>query len=326
MLRFRKCLVMIFVFAVALFTAVGVQAAKLQLLLANGGYTTGTWYMGAVAISEIANKSISNVNLTTIPGGGVSNCKAVARGRADFGFTYQDIAYAAHKRQKPFTEAKYAYEDIRGIASFASQSLHVVVKDKSDIQTIPDLVGKRVCAGYVGSGYEKAFRQLLSVYGLSPQAIEAKGGKYIYVSMNDAVSMMKDGLADAMVALSGIPASYFLDLSTAFQLRLLPIDEAHQKKYLETYPGWEADTIPAGSYGIKKGVPSVAAYSGLICNAELSEDLVYQFTKHMYEQRKKIADAHVGYSGFGPDLALKGIAVPLHPGAEKFWKEIGLIK
>lgn len=306
-------------------SATSVHAAPEQLLLGGGGYTSGSWYMGSVAITEIVNKDNKEVNLTAIPGGGVSNAKAVARGRADFAFVYQDIAHAAFNRQEPFTD-KLEYGNIRGLISFAPNSLYVVVRDDSEIRSVKDLVGKRVIGGYVGSGYERAFRQLLAVYDLDPKKIEKNGGKYIYVSMNDAVMMMKDGLADAMVALVAPPASYLLDLSTAFKIRALSIEPDMVKRYVERYPGWEAYVAPGGSYGMDASTNTVASWAGLIVNKDVSEDIVYRFTKAINEQSARIAQSHPVFGLYATKSALSGISVPLHPGAERYWREIGVIK
>lgn len=322
----RTAAVVLTVGVVSAFTSTGAQAEKVQLLLGGGGYTTGSWYMGSVAITEVVNKANPDVNITTIPGGGVSNCKAVAKGRADFAFAYQDIAFAAYKRQDSFKE-KFDYESIRGLVSFAPNALQVVVKRDSDIKSFKDLVGKNVIAGYVGSGYERAFRQMLEVYGITPKDIEAKGGKYIYLSMNDAVSMMKDGLADVMVTMSGIPlSSYLLDLSSAMPLRVLGVESDKILEFQKRHPGWDSFDIPADTYGMKESVSSVASWSGLITNKDVSEDVVYKFIKAVNEQYEKIARVHPVFGHYKKEKALAGISVPLHPGAEKYWKEIGVIK
>lgn len=322
---FRRAAAFVVVAGAASLFSLQAEAAKEQLLVAGGGYTTGSWYMGSVAITEIVNKTNPAVNLTAIPGGGVSNVKAVAKGRADFAFAYQDIAYSGYKKRDKFTE-DYDYEGVRGVISFAPNALQVVVKADSDIQSIPDLVGKKVVAGYVGSGYERAFRQLLAVHDITPADIGSGSGEYMYLSMNDAVATMKDGLADAVVAMVAPPASYFLDLSSAMDIRVLPVAKDKIQKYLETYPGWSEFHIPAGAYDMKSGIDSVSSWSGLITHKGVSEETVYKLTKAVHEQIEKLAKAHPIYGKYRDDTALAGIDFPLHPGAEKYWREIGVLK
>lgn len=305
--------------------SVEAEAAKEQLLVAGGGYTTGSWYMGSVAITEIVNSTNPDVNLTAIPGGGVSNIKAVAKGRAEFAFAYLDIAFAGYKKRDQFTE-DYDYEGIRGLVGFAPNALQVVVEADSDIRSIPDLVGKKVVAGYVGSGYERAFRQLLAVHDITPEDIESGSGEYIYLSMNDAVAMMKDGLADAVVAMVAPPASYFLDLSSAMDIRVLPVAEDKIQEYIKSYPGWSAFHIPAGTYGMESGVDSVSSWSGLITHKDVSEDTVYKLIKAVHEQIDRLEEAHPIYGKYQDETALSGVAIPLHPGAEKYWREVGVLK
>jgi TRAP transporter TAXI family solute receptor len=311
--------------AAAAMSSTEAEAAKKQLLVAGGGYTTGSWYMGSVAITEIVNSTNPDVNLTAIPGGGVANIKAVAKGRAEFAFAYLDIAYAGYKHQDQFTE-DYDYEGIRGIVGFTPNALQVVVKADSDIQSIPDLVGRRVVAGYVGSGYERAFRQLLAVHDITPEDVGSGSGEYLYLSMNDAVTMMKDGLADAMVAMVAPPASYFLDLSSAMDIRVLPVAEDKIQQYIQTYPGWSEYHIPAGTYGMESGINSVSSWSGLITHKDVPDETVYKLIKAVREQIGTLEQAHPTYGKYQDETALSGVAIPLHPGAEKYWREIGVLK
>ncbi|MDB4444218.1 TAXI family TRAP transporter solute-binding subunit [bacterium] len=325
MKRNRLYLFIVFIAVFGLiFSTSGVQAKKMQLLLGGGG-TAGSWYVGSAVISDIINKTYKDLNITPIPGGGVSNVKSLAKGRIDFGYTYHSMVFEAAKRNKPFTD-NLRFEDIRAVTSLMPLPLHVVVKDSSAIRSLPDVVGKRVCAGYMGSGYETAFRQMLAVYGLTPKDIEAKGGKYIYATQNDALRMMKDGLLDVMVALAGTPASYFLELSTAYKIRLLSFSDDIINKFFQQHPGWDVIDIPAKLYNTKGPAHVIASWSGVFSFKDIPEDVVYRFTKGVFEQRNKLIKAHGAYANYTKENALAGLSRPLHPGAEKYWKEIGVIK
>jgi TRAP transporter TAXI family solute receptor len=314
----------ILIILILIFLTSPVGAAKKQLLLGGGG-TAGSWYVGSAVISEIINKTYKDVNITPIPGGGVSNVKSIAKGRIDFGYTYHSMVFGARKNEKPFTD-NLKFTDIRAVTSLMPLPLHVVVKDSGPIQSLPDVIGKRVCAGYMGSGYETAFRQLLAVYGYTPKDIEAKGGKYVYATQNDALRMMKDGLLDVMVAMAGMPASYFLELSTAYKIRLLSFDDEVIQKFMKKHPGWGVIDIPAKMYKTEKPAHVLASWCGIFSSVEVSEDIVYRFTKAVFEQRSKLIGAHAAYANFTKENVLSGLSIPLHPGAEKFWKEIGLTK
>lgn len=301
-----------------------VQAKKKQLLLGGGG-TAGSWYVGSAVIADIVNKSNKDLNITPIPGGGVSNVKSLAKGRIDFGYTYHGMVFEAAKKKKPFTE-NYKFQDIRAVTSLMPLPLHIVVKASSSIKSLPDVLGKRVCAGYMGSGYETAFRQMLAVYGFTPKDIEAKGGKYIYATQNDALRMMKDGLLDVMVAMAGMPASYFLELSTAYKIRLLSFSDEIIKKFTQKHPGWKEIDIAAKIYKTDNPAHVIASWCGIFSFKDIPADVVYRFTKAVYEQRDKLIKAHSAYLYYTKENALAGLSIPLHPGAEKYWKEIGILK
>jgi len=298
---------------------------KIQYQLGGGG-TAGSWYIGSAVISKIFNDEYADYNLTPILGGGESNLKKLAQGKIEFGFSYQDMIAEAYHRQGAFTEKNIEYENLRGVLSLMSLPLHIVVRANSDIYKLEDVLGKRICAGYQGSGYESRFRNLISVIGITPEDIEKAGGKYIYATMNDADTMFKDGLLDVYSIMINVPGARFMEIANHFDIRVLEIDKGTREKFHAKFPGFTDFIIPEGTYNLKEPVTVITPVVAIATHKDVPEEVVYNFTKSVYEQRDRIAEAHVAYKEFDEDIALKGLSVPLHPGAEKYWREIGLIE
>ena len=320
----EKVGLLILVLCVCLFNTNEIVAQKkVQLQFGTGGLT-GSWYAGGAKMAEIFNREYPEYNLTCLVGGGESNLKNIAQGKFEFGYSYQDMMMQAYNRIGTFSE-DYDYENIRSVMSLVPMPMQVLVWAKSDIYTFKDLIGKRVSGGYQGSGAEVSFRDFLSVIGITPEIIEAAGGAYIYANYVDAVNMLKDGLLDVFATMGAMPLSFYMELAAERAIRILEFDDESIEKFFAKYDGWEEYTIAAGTYNIKEPVRVITGLAGIATNINVPEELVYKFTKAVYEGRDELAEVHESLSEV-EDLAAKGFVAPIHPGAEKYWKEIGLLK
>ena len=165
---------------------------------------------------------------------------------------------------------------------------------------------------------------ILEEYGISQQDITAWGGKIYTPSTNDAASMMKDGQLDVALWIGPGEAFIVQDMMNSVDLDILPVDENVIKAVGEKY-GLQRDVIPASFYGGKfgKDIVTVSASTELMINKNVSEDIAYKMVKAMCEKRDDIVIASPFWKSFMPEKAGHGLALPLHPGAAKYYKEKG---
>ena len=182
--------------------------------------------------------------------------------------------------------------------------------------------GKRVSVGDAGSGVEFNARQILEAYGISFDDIEVNN-----LGFGDSSDALKDGKIDAFFCTAGAPTTAIVELATTNSINLLEIDDEHAAALAEAHPFYTTYPIPGGSYkGVDEDVQTVAIKATLICSPKLSEETVYNLTKALFDNQSEIAAAHAKGEELSLEYAVSGISVPFHPGAEKYFKEVGAIK
>ena len=293
--------------------------AKMDLKMMTGPMG-GSWYPLGGAIAELIQKNIPESTVSVAPGGGMANVVAVEGGKADIGFGNSSSSVDAVEGRDPFkTRAK----NVMQLANLYPQYFQIFVLKDSAIKSVADLKGKTICPGPKGHTGELVSRLILKVYGLSYNDMRHVN----HVSYTDAGSLMKDGHADAWLPGTTIPASVGLDLATTKGIRLLPIPDDKIKALQKMNVGYIKRIIPAGTYpGLNEDVQTIGYFTHLVISAKLPEPLVYKITKLLAENVGRLADVVKDMKGVTvQDLALD-IGVPFHPGALKYYKEVGAIK
>jgi TRAP transporter TAXI family solute receptor len=198
----------------------------------------------------------------------------------------------------------------------------MVVREDSGIKSVADLKGKSIAPGPKGHTGELLAQQVLEIYGLSYKDM----AKIHHVQYSDSVSLMKDGHAHAFILGTTIPASSILDLAADRKIRLLSLPDDKIKALQKLNAGYLKRVIPKGTYpGVDYDVPGVGYFTHLVISAKLPADLVYKITKTLANNLPRFADVVKDMKGVVPkDLALD-IGVPFHPGALKYFKEIGAL-
>lgn len=295
--------------------------AKKFVTIASG-WVTGVYYPLAGAISRIAHEKLTDVKITVeSSGASVANAKLIASGDADLAILQNDIAFYALKGQKPMFDKPV--ENIRGVCSLYPEHVQIQAKKDANIRSVSDLKGKRVAVGPLGSGTEQNAIQILEAYGLKFEDL----GKVERLTASESADYLKDGRVDAAFYTVGIGASAIVDTAISVETVIVPIEAEKAEILAKKYPFYSADKVPAGVYkGTDHDVPTVAVLAILVARAEMDADLVYRITKAMFENLKTIETAHAKGKEVKLETALKGMPVPLHPGAEKYYKEVGLIK
>jgi len=306
--------------AVALvFFASNTLAEKYDLKLMSGPMG-GSWYPLGGAISDAVQKEIPGVTLSVAPGGGVGNVVGIQFGKCDLGFSNSSSAVDGVHGRPPF---KTKITKMRQVANLYPQYFQMVVLEDSGIESVADLKGKSISPGPKGHTGEFVSRQVLQVYGLSYKDMS----KVHHVGYNDAVSLMKDGHVDGWLFCTTVPASSVIDLASTKKIRLISLTEDKIKAMQKLNAGYAKRVIKAGSYhGVDYDVQGFGFFTHLIAREDLPEDLVYNITKTMVTNLPRFASVVKAMQGVTAEDLATDIGIPFHPGALKYYKEIGAIK
>ncbi len=297
------------------------HGAKKFVSIASG-WVVGVYFPLAGAISRIAHEKLPDIKITVeSSGASVANAKLIASGDADLAILQNDIAYYAYHGTKPMFDK--AIPNIRGVASLYPEHCQIHARKDAKIASVKDLKGKRVCVGPLGSGTEQNAMQILEAYGLKFEDL----GKVERLSAAESADYLKDGRIDAAFYTVGVGASAIVDPALMIETMMVPVDGPQADALVKKYPYYAKDKVPGGVYkGIDKDVPTVAVLAIMVAKAELEEDTVYRIVKAMFENIQTIERAHAKGKEVKLGKALDGMPIKLHPGAEKYFKEAGIMK
>jgi len=296
--------------------AAGAAAQKYDLKIMTGPMG-GAWYPLGGAIADAIQKQIPEVTFSVMPGGGIGNVEALEVGKCDIGFANSCSAVDGLFGRPPF---KKKMENMRQLANLYPQYFQMAVEEGSGIKTVADMKGKVLACDRKGLTGEQLSELVLKVYGLSYKDM----AKVNHVSYSDGVSLMKDGHVHGFFLITTIPSSSIIDLAADRKIRLLSLPEDKIKDLQKINSGFLKRVIPKGTYpGVDYEVQGVGAFTHLIISAKLPDDLVYRITKIIADNLPRFADVVKDMKGVTPkDLAFD-VGVPYHPGALKYYKEIG---
>lgn len=253
--------------------------------------------------------------------GGAANVLAVNAGLVDSGLVQGNVVADALGGQGAFRKSG-PQTHIRTIASLFSEPVQLVVAAKSRIAKVSELKGKRVSLGPEGSGTEVVARAILSAYDLPLRRLKIRHG----ISERDA-DLLQKGKIDAFFFEGGAPSPLIGDLLARGAARLVAIDGRGARILLRRVPGLSADTIPAGAYPGLGAIPTVGSQTIWVVRDTASPDIVYGITRALFHPANKrlidAAEAPARYIRL--DQALNAVQAPLHPGAEKFYREKGML-
>lgn len=291
---------------------------KYNLIIGTGG-VGGTYYPLGGALASVWTKYLDNVTVSAqSTGASVENTQLLENGEVELALTQNDLAEYAVKGEYMFTKK---YEKMQLIGRLYSEPIQVFVRNDSGIKSIADMAGKRISVSYPGSGANANAEQLLGVFAITVNDIQAE-----YPSNSDTADRMKDGLLDGMLTTTGAPNATFQEMCMSADCTLLSLSDEDCDKIIAQYPFFAKYTIPAGSYeGQTEDVQTLCVQSVLAVSTDLSEDLVYDLTKTLWENQTELSGMLSALSDLSVDNALEGITIDYHPGAVKYYKEIGMM-
>jgi len=295
------------------------QGAETINLTIASGPAGGTWYPLGGAVAKIIQDNIPGTVVSVQQGGGVANAKGVDQGVFDIGITYSHTAAEALAGDGSFEKPA---TNLCALTGLYPSALQIVVRAGSDIKQVEDLKGKRISPGRKGLSGEALTRTVLKVHGLSYEDM----AKVEYVSYSDSVNLMKDRQIDMYDPITTWPAPSIQQIALAGGVRLLPIRPEKMKELKEINAGFSYITLKADTYkGMTEDTPCVGSNAILVVRKDLPEDLVYKITKAIIENRDQLVNVHKTTSYLTPETATKDLGCELHPGAEKYYKEIGAL-
>jgi uncharacterized protein len=305
-------------FAVLLFIA-SANAAEFISVLTGG--TSGVYYPLGVALSQIYSKSIPDAKTSVqATKASAENLNLLQAGRGEIAFTLGDALSDAWKGNEE-AGFKTPLKKLRGIAGIYSNYIQIVASADSGIKTLADLKGKRLAVGAPKSGTEINARAILRGAGLTYKDL----GKVEYLPFGESVELMKNRQLDATLISAGLGVSAIRDLATAVKIVIVPVSADVIKKIND--PAYIAGTVPANTYeGQAAAVPTVAIENFLVTHEGVSTDTVYKMTKSMYDNLDQLVAAHAAAKAIKREDGPKNMPIPLHPGAEKYYREVGLLK
>lgn len=300
----------------------GAAHAQQFFRIGTGG-TAGTYYPVGGMIANAVSQPGKIVATAQASNGSLANVNAVASGSMEAGFSQSDVATWAFTGTGAF-EGKPKVGDLRMIANLYPESIHLVVKKGSGIKSVADLKGKRVALDEPGSGTLINARMVLAAYGVKEADIKPD-----YIKPNQAGDKLKDGSLDAFFFVGGAPAGAIAELaSSGVGIELVPIAGGPADALRKSNPYFATDTIAANTYKDVAAVQTLAVGAQLVTSARIPAETVYEITKAMYSEQaqKALAAGHAKGKFITRENAVQGVGIPFHPGAEKFYKEVGLLK
>ena len=300
------------------------------------GGTSGTYYpIGGIIANAISNPPGSLdcdkggscgvpglVALVQTSSGSIINVEGIASGAFEMALSQADIAYWAYNGSGLFHHDK-PNNSLRAIANLYPESLHVVVRHDAGITDFAGLVGKRVSLGEKGSGTLVETKAILKAYGLTTKDVIPQ-----YLRPGAASLAMSEGALDAFFFVAGYPVSAITDLTRSVEIDILPITGKPAENVLSFYPFFTKSVIPAETYEGVGEVTTISIGAQLLVAAGIEDDIVYQITAALWHTnaRRLLDNGHAKGREIRLETALDGLAVPLHPGAERYYREIGLLK
>ena len=285
------------------------------------GPTSGAYYPLGVALASVIAETMPGVKASVqATKGSVDNLNQLEAGKAELAFTLGDALSDAWKGNDE-AGFKQPLKNLRGVAALYPNYIHVVARADSGIRTLADLKGKTVSVGVLKSGIEQNARAVLHAAGIDYKDF----AKVQYLPFGESVELMKNRQIDATLQSATLGASSLHDLASAVPIVFVPIPPDVVRKIREG--GYTPATIPADTYRDQTAdVATAAVQNFIVTHEDVSTDVVYDITRTFWTHLDRLGAAHAAAKAIDPQKATQGMPIPLHPGAQKYYKEVGILK
>lgn len=311
--------VTILALALSMLLATTGALATTEINIGSGG-TAGTYYIVAAAMAAAINNATDEVEVVVQPTkGSIENINLADAGDIQIGMSNSDGVYWA-------TSGTGNYESIGKQNVSALMSLYLSAGQmstlaSSGIETYGDLKGKKVCLGPPSTTIVEMSKAILREYGIDPETDITP----YYLSFDEGLSKLTDGEIDASFFVGGIPTAALVNASSTGNVRMVNADVAILEKIAQENPYYSLHSIPAGTYkGTDTDINTLKIYTEYFINNDVPEEVAYQFVKAALENIDAYRGAHVVCEEINPETAVR-VSGPLHPGAERYYREIGVL-
>jgi TRAP transporter TAXI family solute receptor len=312
----------VLVAAAALALAAGAAQAQQFFRIGTGG-TAGTYFPVGGMVANTVSQPGKISATAQASAGSVANVNAVASGQLESGFSQADVATWAHTGTGVW-EGRPAVTGLRLIANLYPESVHIVARKGAGIRTVADLKGKRVALDEPGSGTLINARAILAAYGLKDADLKPE-----YIKPNQAGDKLKDGSLDAFFFTGGWPAGAISELASAGAgIELVPIEGAQADAIRRASSFFAPDTIPADTYKGVGAVRTLAVGAQWVTSDKVDANLVYEIVKSLFSDagQKAMGAGHAKGKFITKENAVQGAGIPFHPGAARYYREVGVLK
>jgi len=318
--------------ALALLVPALTATAQQKTLTWTAGQVGGGWYSQAGGFVELIKSKDPSFNIKVVPGAGIQNMSKLQQGETEIAWGLPPFIAASYNGQDPY---KDKHPDMRLVMNgLGYVHIQVGVPVEYPANTMKDVFEiaktKPITIGTTppGGSDEWVMRKIFEFYKTTYADVRAKGGKVILVSYSDLTTQYRDRNMDVFFANLAVPGAALQEASLARKMKILPLDD-DCIKFLEGH-GLSRGVIPRGSYkdvvNNDKDIPTITMANTIVANQKVPADVVYQFTKVLLADVNGVRKVHPAFKDFEPKDAVRLANVPLHPGAEKAYKEAGLLK
>lgn len=299
-----------------------------EQLTINGGSVGGVWSVFTEGLAEAVRKEYPGTMISAVPGTVAGNPVLVDQGKVEFAISESLTALFALRGSYPFTEE---HKDLTAVAAIIPENVFQFVSPSSlSVDSVEEIAKGNIPFTY-SPGEKDALGDIISksifeAYKVTYDDLIENKGEVNFLSGGKSFELMRDGRLDGLGKMVPIPAGDIMEASATIDLKLIDIGEQAIQYVTSKYPVTRY-TIPAGSYDFQKeDYETINTPTILIANKNLAEDTVYKMAKSIYGQLDYLKNVHKGFRAVDDQTILELGGVPLHPGAEKFFKEIGLLK
>jgi len=292
------------------------KAAPPKRMLLGTSSATGTYYVYGAGWAKILNDKLKTVDVSVeITGGPSTNIQLIQKKEMDIGFVTTWLAGEGFNGEG--WAAGQKHDRIRAIFPMYSSVLHIYTLAKTNVRSIQDVNGKHISSGAPGSTSEAALTKIVEALDLKPRIFSK-------IPSNQAIDGMKDGSIDVGFNITGIPGPFMMDLETTHEVRHISLTPEEVATILELNPYWAEGVIPNGTYKHQtEDIRTISFWNVAVVDKDLPESLVYDIVKATFANHSSLLTVDPN----AKDTLAKNIvysSVPLHPGAIKYYKEIGI--
>ena len=314
--------------AIGLIFAIGsqVNAQDEKFITIGTGGQTGVYFVVGQSICSLVNRGQAQHGIRcTAPstGGSIANINAIREGSMDMGVAQSDWQYHAYNGTSQFEE-QGPFGDLRAVFSVHSEPFDVVARADSGIKTFPDLKGKRVNVGNPGSGQLATMEVVMDAMGWTMDDFALAS----QLQPAEQAAALGDNNVDAIIYTVGNPNGSIQEATTTVDARLIPVDTPEIAALVEKWPYYSWAIIPGGMYkGTDEDVKTFGVKATFVASAKVDDDVIYEVVKAVFDNFDRFKSLHPAFASLTEEEMIKdGLSAPLHPGAERYYRERGWIQ